>query len=311
MKSAAQAWTRFWFQPESTATLALVRIAFGVLVLLWAISLGPDLRLFFSTEGLVPTVPDGEWWVSVFDIESSWTVVVATYVLLLVGAVGLTVGWWTRLSALVVFLATMSLTRRAPYVFNSGDMLFRHFALFLLLAPAGASLSLDRWRRHRGDVLDHAHRAPWALRLMQVELVIVYVGTVWAKVRGTEWNDGTAISYALRIGDITRFELPDRVLESELISGVLTYGTLAVEALVPILIWSRRTRPYAIAAGLLLHAFIELTVEVGFFSLLLGVAYLAFVPAESAEGWITRRATAARAWRATRRSKKPAAATAR
>ena len=46
---AGERWSRFWFEPESTATLAVVRILFGFVVLEWSISLLPDLSTFFSS----------------------------------------------------------------------------------------------------------------------------------------------------------------------------------------------------------------------------------------------------------------------
>ncbi len=51
------AWERFWFEPESTASLAVFRIVFGVLALGWTLSLSGDLDAFFSTNGLLNKGP--------------------------------------------------------------------------------------------------------------------------------------------------------------------------------------------------------------------------------------------------------------
>ena len=47
MTRAWQAWERFWFEPRSVAPLVLIRIAFGILVFLWALSVLPDAKTFF------------------------------------------------------------------------------------------------------------------------------------------------------------------------------------------------------------------------------------------------------------------------
>ena len=43
----------------------------------------------------------------------------------------------TRVAALVVFVCVLSLERRNPFVFNSGDGLIRIIAFFLMFAPSG------------------------------------------------------------------------------------------------------------------------------------------------------------------------------
>ena len=41
-------WERFWFKPEPTSTMALVRIAFGVVMCAWTAALGPDVLTFYG-----------------------------------------------------------------------------------------------------------------------------------------------------------------------------------------------------------------------------------------------------------------------
>lgn len=40
-------WCHFWFEPEETSTLAIIRILFGIVVLAWTLTFLPDLRAFF------------------------------------------------------------------------------------------------------------------------------------------------------------------------------------------------------------------------------------------------------------------------
>jgi hypothetical protein len=127
---------------------------------------------------------------------------------LALSSVCLMLGQWTRVAAVVVFVGIVSLEHRNPFVFNSGDGLLRVIAFYMMLAPSGASLSLDRRRRDRSAFWEFPRRAPCALRLMQVQLSVVYLSSVWTKLGGTTWNDGTAVSYAVRLEDIERFAPP-------------------------------------------------------------------------------------------------------
>ena len=126
-------------------------------------------------------------------------------------------------------------------------------------------------------------RAPWALRLAQIQLSVIYISTVWEKAAGAGWRDGTAVSYAVRIGEVSRLPVPSFVTDSPLLTELATYGTLAAELAIGVLVWNRAARPWVLALGVLLHLSIELTLAVGFFSLTIVTLYLAFLPPERAE----------------------------
>ena len=275
------AWERFWFAPEPTSTLALVRIAFALVAFGWTASLAPDLMAFYTADGIHPELgeqPTGAW--TLLQLSDSPAAVWSLWAAMLVGSLCLLVGFVSRAAALVVFVGLVSFTRRDFLVVNSGDELLRIVALFLALSPCGAALSVDRWLRvrDRDRFWEAPLHAPWALRLIQVQLSFVYLSTVWHKVRGETWNDGTAVSYAFRIEDISRFPLPDALTGSLLFANLATFGTLAVELGLAVLVWNRVLRPWILLAGVGLHLGIDFTVRVGFFTPTILVCYLAFLP---------------------------------
>ena len=302
-REAAAAWDRFWFEPQSTSTLAVVRIAFALVVLGWTAALGHDLSAFYSASGVLPEQQDlatvvgqGAW--GPLGTFTSDAALAGTYAALFVAALMLLVGLKTRLAAIVVFVALMALTRRNIWVLDSGDPLLRSIAFFLMLAPSGAALSLDRRlaiRRDRADAGAFPMRAPWALRLMQIQFSVLYLSAFWAKVGGETWRDGTAVSYALRIENLQRFPLPTSLTTSEIVSNLLTFGTLALELSLGILVWNRRLRPWLLLAGVSLHLGIDYAIRVGFFSYAVLVLYIAFIPPETMDRWLGRLG-ATRAW---------------
>lgn len=276
------AWERFWFRPQPTSTLALLRIAFGLLALAWTVSLSSDLDAFFGRTGLLPGQPTapGVW--GVLAVFPSDLAVQILFGVLLCACIALTVGYQTRLAALLVFVGIMSLERRDPYVFNTGDGLMRLIAFYLMLAPAGAALSVDRWRQgHR--FWEFPRRSVWPLRLMQIQLSIIYLAGLWIKVQGTTWNNGTAVSYSMRISDLTRFPVPGFLTHSMLIANLMTFGTLAIELSLAILVWNRRLRPWILLVGVFLHLGIDYSIRVGFFSLAMLTLYIAFLNPEWAQ----------------------------
>ncbi|HEX2027866.1 MAG TPA: HTTM domain-containing protein [Nitriliruptorales bacterium] len=282
------AWDRSLHIPVSTAPLAFVRIALGLVLTGWTLALAPDLRTFFGPAGMLPAQPGYRYRFGLLALWNSDAAVIALWVALLVASLCLTVGLGTRLAALVAFLAVLSFQRRNPWVFNSGDLLVRQLTFFVALAPAGAALSVDRWLRHRHRFWDHPRRAPWPLRLIQLNLALGYLLSVWGKLRGDTWNDGTAIGYALRIGDLQRLPAPGWLTDLPVAVNVLTWGSLTVELAVALLVWNRRLRPWVLAAGGLLHLAIDVFLEVGFFSYAVLAAYLAFVPPDVADRRVAR-----------------------
>jgi len=264
------AWDRFWFAPQPVAPVILVRVAYGVLLCAWTLSLLPDLDTFFTRDGIAPAGPPFgiETW-SLFALVGSDWFVVAAWAALLASALCLLAGRWTRVAAIAAFVIITSFERRNSGVFNAGDGLVRILALYLALAPAGAS--------------PDARRAPWALRLMQIQLSIIYVASVVEKLHGNMWREGTALGYALRIDDLERFGVLRWVADVPVLTTAATYGTLLVEAAVAVGVWIPRARVPVLAAGVAFHLGIAVSMRVGFFSAAMLTLYLAFVPPDRAE----------------------------
>jgi hypothetical protein len=276
-------WNTFWFRPEPTSTIAVVRIVFGFVATLWTLSQAVNLLTFYGPDGVLPAVPlhgFGAW--TLLSISTSAPVVIGLWVMTLVAAVGVMIGFRTRLATVLLFVGVLSFERRDPNILNAGDVLLRNLAFYFVFAPAGAALSVDRWRRARDRFWEFPLRAPWALRLMQIQLSVIYLSTVWGKVQGDLWRNGTAVSYALRIADIQRFPTPSLLTDSVVLSEIATFGTLLLELSLAIFVWNRTLRPWVLALGVLLHLSIGFSIMVGFFTLLMLTTYLTFVPPETA-----------------------------
>jgi hypothetical protein len=274
----AEAWQRFWFRSEPAYTLGLIRIAFGALMVAWTVSLLPDLDDLFGAHGVMPRQPSVPFQWGVFEIWTSDRALMIGWAVLLVSAIALAVGWHSRVAALAVFVLVVSFTNRDPWVFNSGDSLIHVEALILALSPCGAALSLDR-RRTAGTFWSAQLRAPWTIRLLQIQLSLIYLSTVRAKMSGHAWPEGTAVSYALRLEDMLIVPTPHWITANALLMNTATWGTLVLELSLGILVWNKRLRPSVLAGGLVMHSMIMITIAVGFFAPAMFVLYLAFLPA--------------------------------
>ncbi len=282
-------WDRFLFEPQSPSPIALVRVAWGLTIAVWVLTLLPDVDPFLTDGALLYDRARGEGSWNPLDHVGWDGAPLATCLVLLVAALATAVGYRTRLSAAVAALAMVMVLRTNTTIFNSGDLVLRQIGVAVALSPAGLLLSADA-RRTRGRVgpSPEVRRAPWGLRLLQLQIAVGYALSAWAKIRGASWQDGTALGKALRIEDLQRFEAPGWVFDQDVLLNALSWATIAFETSFLFLVWNRRLRPWVLGVGVLFHVGIDLFFDVGFFSWAMFIAYLAFVPPDVADRWIVR-----------------------
>jgi hypothetical protein len=236
------------------------------------------------------------------------------FALFLVSLVTLALGLGTRLSALAAALLAATFHHRLPWLMNGGDSLFRNGLYFLILAPAAAAWSLDRviarrFRRLLGwPVSDEPVLiAPWSVRLMQIQVGLMYLFTGLYKLSDADylhdwlrslfglaaigeekWGDyidGQALYWVFNDVAITRWPYA-LVPVPFVLCQVMTWGTMAFEIGFSFFVWIRPLRRWVLLAGVLLHLGILMTMEIGWFSQVTLCWYVLFVPGERVKGVI-------------------------
>ncbi len=281
-------WDRWFFAPHSTSPMVLVRVGWGLVTAVWAVSFLPDIDPFL-TEGALRyerALPPGSW--NPLG-QIGWDHAgLATCLVLVLASLATMVGLRTRLSAAIAVVGLIVLQRGNTSIFNSGDLLLRQVGIAVALSPCATLWSLDARRaRQRGRPLTLL-RAPWAMRLLQLELALGYLLSAWSKARGDTWHDGTAIALSLRIEDLQRFVVPEWLFEQSVLLNLVTWGALAFEATFFVAVWPSRLRLPVLAAGVMFHIGIDVFLDIGFFSLAIMLAYLAFLPTELADRLVGR-----------------------
>ncbi|HEY3738436.1 MAG TPA: HTTM domain-containing protein, partial [Bryobacteraceae bacterium] len=166
------------------------------------------------------------------------------------------------------------------YITHAGDTFLRVSGFFLMFAPAGAAYSMDRliglWRG-RGDSAVRL-RSPWAQRMIQIELAIMYFAAFCFKAQGRPWVDGTALFYVFHLDELRRFPLPAWFYDP-LVLKLGTWSVLALEFSLGILVWIRDLRYYVLACGLAFHLTIEYSMNIPLFEWDILAAYILFIDA--------------------------------
>jgi hypothetical protein len=282
------AWDSFFFAPQTTTPMTLVRITWGAATAIWGLSLLPDIDPFFTEGALLyeRNLQAGAWNPLP---RIGWDHAgLALCLALVVASLSTMVGFKTRLSSAVAVLCLVCLQRANTVIFNSGDLLLRQVGIAVLLAPCGVRWSVDALRARRKGRPPNLLRAPIAMRLLQLELALGYLLSAWTKARGSTWHDGTAVALSMRIEDLQRFVAPEWLFEQGVLLNLFTWAALAFEATFLVVVWPRRTRLWVLGAGVLLHLGIDVFLDIGFFSIAIYIAYLAFLPRELADRIVDR-----------------------
>lgn len=282
----AEAWNRFFFTPQSPVPICLFRILYGSMVVATVLLFQHDWLSWYGVHGwvrlatmrqlepgmrlnLFTVLPQNDRWIN------------ALFWVFLGSAVLLTLGFLTRLNMVFVFLCLTSIDQRNLYILHGGDTFLRVAGFFLIFAPAGAALSLDRLLRvRRGKEGGHIMpRSPWAQRIIQIELSLVYLMSFWWKLLGDPWVNGTALFYVVRVNELQRFPVPHWIAQPILLR-LGTWLTLALEFSLGVFIWFKRLRYPLLLLGLLFHLSIEYALNIPMFQWDILSAYVLFVDAD-------------------------------
>lgn len=290
-------------------SLALTRMALGLIVLVDLGVRAGDLAAFYSDGGILPR---GAWTraypgvLSLHAASGHPAFQAALFVILGVAATLFMLGWHTRVAGVVTWLLVLSAHTRNPIILQAGDSLLALLLFWCMFVPVGAAWSIDAARAaHRPRAVRVASVGTAALLL---QMPCVYLFTALLK-GGPEWHSSfSAIRDALRddfiatpLGAWLGEHVPARALQS------MTLGVLMLELAVPVLLltpWrTARTRALALPVLAILQLSFSLCLRIGLFPFISTAAILAFVPTETwtalgarSAGWRARLAARFPAW---------------
>ncbi len=286
-------WNRFWFAPVSAKPLGAFRILFGLIAVFNILLLFVDTDYWFSNRGILQGSEArelaGPYRLSLLHWFQDPTSVRVALVSTMAAAVGLALGWHTRIMSILFYLGMLSIHHRNIATASGADVLVMVTAFYLMLSPCGAAYSLDalRARKKRGGTLADALIIPWAQRLLQIQVCILYMTTSLFKAGGASWLNGTALHFVLCNREVGRIDF-SALAAYPLLVNVMTYCGLATEFCLAFLLWSKAARPWVIPAGLALHGGILFVVNIPVFGELTTALYLVFLTSAEWETLRTR-----------------------
>ena len=268
----------FFFGAVSNLPLAIFRIVLGLIIAFYTLRGAKDFPLFMGERSLYPNnmyKKISSWGFSVIDLfpNSKLFPIIFPY-LVSFAALVFAAGIFTPFTTVITYILWMSLNRRVNILRSSGDSLITILLFYFIFSDSGQSLSIDRWFSDQSFGLDSTVKA-WPLRLMQIQVCVIYLHAYNFKIGGAFWRNGTALMNAVAFRPWGKAWVRG-IIREPLISKTLNFMTLSFQILIPFFIWPTETRLIAIFCGVVMHIGMVLCLNLAEFGPLMVSAYLLF-----------------------------------
>lgn len=289
-QSTLTGWDRFWFSAVDPATLCLIRVLAGGMLLythlVWTIGLndffGPQSWLSRDAVRMYQENSPYAWsylWLA-NSPASLWIVHIAALVVFTC----LTIGLFSRVASVLAYLAVVAYVNRAPGSLFGLDQINGLLAMYLMVGPSGARYSVDgllksRRQRSVGAIAPEVPLsvgANIAIRLIQLHMCVIYFFAGISKLQGPAWWDGSALWGAVANLEYQSWDML-WLARWPLLIAAMTHVTVLWELSYSALIWPRLTRPLVLFMAIPLHLGITLFLGMPTFGIVMLIGNLAFV----------------------------------
>ncbi|RYZ64298.1 MAG: hypothetical protein EOP05_22265 [Proteobacteria bacterium] len=115
-----------------------------------------------------------------------------------------------------------------------------------------------------------------SVRLLQIQLCLIYAYTGLEKMKGPTWWDGTAVWTVLGNRQLFSFDI-SWVRNAPLLIALMTFGTVFFEIYFAALVWIPKVRKWILSLGVMMHTGIALSMGLFYFSLGMISTYFVFL----------------------------------
>ena len=271
-----------------TRSLALLRIAIGLLILADILQRSQDLIAHYTESGVMPQsllisnhLTAGTW--SLFLISSNVWIIGILFVITGICAIGLIGGYRTRLFTFLCWVLISSLQARNRMILDGGDDTLRLVLFWGMFLPLGARFSID-------SVLDLEKKVPnrfinVAAIAYTLQIAYIYWFAVMWKSNPVWLSEFRGAYYAIQM-DFFASPLGHWLRNFPDLMPAFDIATIILELLGPLLLFIP-SKKYAwifrcivVVNFILLHFSFGSFLEIGLFAFISASTWLAFIPSQ-------------------------------
>lgn len=277
---ALTVWDAFWFSSRSLLGLAYMRIVLcGTLTILYAIRwMHPE---YYGNDGWIPreyalkVMQDGYrppflW----FFWPDSWGP--AMHGMLVVSLFLLALGVGGRYLMWATWILNIAFVQRNYGINFGADLMGVLFLFYMSFTQSCERLSVINLWRKKNQFLSSDLLSSGMIRLMQIQICVIYAYTGFEKLKGGSWWDGTALWSVLANPQITTMDFTFlRYMPWSL--ALFGFITILFEIYFPVLMFWKRSRYLCLLVGFGMHFGIGLTMGLWSFSAIMVSTYFLFI----------------------------------
>ncbi|MGX1271409.1 HTTM domain-containing protein [Streptomyces phaeoluteigriseus] len=288
-------------RPLSLYATSVLRIGYGSLYLAFLLREFPHRHEIWGpgspwTPALAEQLFDQTGWWSVLLLSDSPVYFELCYALALVACALFTLGWRTRVTAVLFAVVVTSFHARAIFMTDGGDNLVLLMALYLVFTACGRRWSLDaRRKRIAADVPQRVGNSftrelgtarvtlttvmhNCAVFVIAVQVCFLYGSAGLYKVQGSFWGDGTALHYVLHLELFQPWPALSHFLDQyPLVIAAVGYLTVLTQVAFPFVLFGRLKYPVLVML-LSMHVGIAVFLGLPLFSGAMIIADAMFLP---------------------------------
>jgi len=262
VRTFAGHWYNFWFLKIDPFILGFFRMALGFFYVCYFIMLAPNWLTYFGPHGFSWRKPIE---LHEYELFESLLLLIHTdigmwlyYFLSIMMALSLMMGVMGRVPIVFLWFNNISIIKRNGMIFAGEEEIMAIILFYSMFLPLNATCRWYQWtdKFEISKIFRNNNKVTvWALRPLQIQLVLIYLLSVPHKIlTDSSWLDGTAVYYTLNTLIWPRWPGSGFLAWGNAIfSKIVTYYTLMVETLFPILVWFKKSRLICVFLSLILH----------------------------------------------------------
>jgi hypothetical protein len=185
-------------------------------------------------------------------------------------------GFFKKLSAIVLFLLLLIFKHRNIYLLDGGDN------VIWILLPFMSFIDSYSFSKGYDNLINKisVKFKPYSIILSKyfsftiiIQLSIIYIFASLHKLQGEVWLNGTALYYVLKSEDFNASFINNIIAQSTYLVAFLTWLTIIFQLTFPFLIWNKKTKLIIILMGIFFHIGIFIMLRVDNFSFIMIGAY--------------------------------------
>lgn len=284
MKIAAF-WQKFWFEPIDLMGVAWTRTFLGATLFFSYLLRFENLNLLTS-EALLPREQALKLFPEIMRPAWSWTFwpdswAMTVHVLFCLGLFLWTFGVGGRILGILIWVTHMGFIQRNYSIVFGADImagLFLFYLVFVETPEVIKNFSLFRKKNSSEPFTDKKSDfvSTAMVRLLQIQLAVIYAYTGFEKLKGSTWWDGTALWAVFANPQMVWMDL-SFIKSISWVLPLIAFSTVVFEVYFPAAVLSQRTRSYWLFAGFLFHIGIGFLMSLWSFSLVMLSIYFLFI----------------------------------